>query len=185
MFADNKSEPRCVIASWIAFNKLWSLVYWKSSSFYSTDDDSEVSQENTGDVAGRHYKPLKGVKQQHSTAKRILAQVILPNTVSLIIVIQRLCFWLLAIFQSLVTSAVMLSSASCGMPVGYSAILLPQLKSANDTMQIDDEIGSWIGMFIFVVDSKPVTICIILKWNGRTKKRIAIKLFMILTHLRV
>ncbi|XP_049823251.1 facilitated trehalose transporter Tret1-like isoform X2 [Aethina tumida] len=47
--------------------------------------------------------------------------------------------------QTLVTSAVMLSSASCGMPVGYSAILLPQLKITNDTMQIDEEIGSWIA----------------------------------------
>ncbi|XP_023016449.2 solute carrier family member pippin isoform X1 [Leptinotarsa decemlineata] len=47
--------------------------------------------------------------------------------------------------QSFVTSAVMLSSASCGMPVGYSAILLPQLKFINGSMQIDDEIGSWIA----------------------------------------
>ncbi|CAH1185384.1 unnamed protein product [Phyllotreta striolata] len=47
--------------------------------------------------------------------------------------------------QSIVTSAVMLSSASCGMPVGYSAILLPQLKFLNDSMKIDDEIGSWIA----------------------------------------
>lgn len=39
----------------------------------------------------------------------------------------------------------MLSSASCGMPVGYSAILLPQLKSDNGTMGIDDDTGSWIG----------------------------------------
>lgn len=39
----------------------------------------------------------------------------------------------------------MLSSASCGMPVGYSAILLPQLALSNDSMQIDEEIGSWIG----------------------------------------
>lgn len=49
--------------------------------------------------------------------------------------------------QTFVTSAVMLSSASCGMPVGYSAILLPQLKLINDSMQIDDEIGSWIGEY--------------------------------------
>nr|CAI5829236.1 unnamed protein product [Callosobruchus analis] len=39
----------------------------------------------------------------------------------------------------------MLSSASCGMPVGYSAILLPQLKISNDSMQINDEMGSWIA----------------------------------------
>ncbi|XP_017780645.1 PREDICTED: facilitated trehalose transporter Tret1 [Nicrophorus vespilloides] len=47
--------------------------------------------------------------------------------------------------QCLVTGAVMLSSASCGMPTGYSAILLPQLKSTNGTLQIDDNIGSWIA----------------------------------------
>lgn len=46
----------------------------------------------------------------------------------------------------------MLSSASCGMPVGYSAILLPQLKITNDTMHIDEEIGSWIGKkFIILI----------------------------------
>lgn len=48
-------------------------------------------------------------------------------------------------YQGLVTGAVMLSSASCGMPVGYSAILLPQLKADNGSLSIDDEIGSWIG----------------------------------------
>ncbi|XP_056633177.1 facilitated trehalose transporter Tret1-like [Diorhabda sublineata] len=47
--------------------------------------------------------------------------------------------------QTLLTSAVMLSSASCGMPVGYSAVLLPQLKSINNSMEIDDEMGSWIA----------------------------------------
>lgn len=39
----------------------------------------------------------------------------------------------------------MLSSASCGMPVGYSAILLPQLKAVNGSLQINDDTGSWIG----------------------------------------
>ncbi|CAH2013861.1 unnamed protein product [Acanthoscelides obtectus] len=47
--------------------------------------------------------------------------------------------------QCLVTAAVMLSSASCGMPVGYSAILLPQLQITNDSMRIGDEMGSWIA----------------------------------------
>lgn len=50
--------------------------------------------------------------------------------------------------QSLVTGAVMLSSASCGMPVGFSAILLPQLKNHNGSLRIDDEIGSWIGKWL-------------------------------------
>lgn len=52
----------------------------------------------------------------------------------------------------------MLSSASCGMPVGYSAILLPQLKNDNGTMGIDDETGSWIGknnkIFIWFLDTQ-------------------------------
>lgn len=39
----------------------------------------------------------------------------------------------------------MLSTAGCGMPIGYSAILLPQLKSANDSLSIDENMGSWIG----------------------------------------
>lgn len=52
------------------------------------------------------------------------------------------------VFQTLVTGAVMISSASCGMPVGYSAILLPQLALSNDSMRIDEEIGSWIGRLI-------------------------------------
>lgn len=68
------------------------------------------------------YTPLKDTKpiKDNGTLRKTLAQVLL-------------------------TSAVMLTSASCGMPVGYSAILLPQLKSANGTMQIDDEMGSWIA----------------------------------------
>ncbi|XP_044271366.1 facilitated trehalose transporter Tret1 [Tribolium madens] len=58
---------------------------------------------------------------------------------------RKKCTWKGIAAQSFVTSAVMLSSASCGMPVGYSAVLLPQLKYPNETLQIDDEIGSWIA----------------------------------------
>ncbi|XP_045473515.1 facilitated trehalose transporter Tret1-like isoform X1 [Harmonia axyridis] len=47
--------------------------------------------------------------------------------------------------QCMVTCAVMMSSAGCGMPVGYSAILLPQLSHDNETIHIDDEQGSWIA----------------------------------------
>ncbi|KAF5278406.1 hypothetical protein FQA39_LY05895 [Lamprigera yunnana] len=47
--------------------------------------------------------------------------------------------------QALLTTIVTLVTASCGMPIGYSAILLPQLKSGNETLQIDDEMGSWIA----------------------------------------
>lgn len=74
--------------------------------------------------------------------KAILAQVsfFFENFVNLFIIV--------FIIKGLVTGGVMLSSASCGMPVGYSAILLPQLKNDNGTMGIDDETGSWIGELI-------------------------------------
>lgn len=32
------------------------------------------------------------------------------------------------------------------MPIGYSAILLPQLAEDNGTMHVNIELGSWIGM---------------------------------------
>ncbi|KAJ8967883.1 hypothetical protein NQ317_013785 [Molorchus minor] len=87
-------------------------------SEHSTDDDSDILQNNNN----AQYQPLQTIKKQKKsqTRRRILA-------------------------QSFVTGAVMLSSASCGMPVGYSAVLLPQLKFINGSMQIDDEIGSWIA----------------------------------------
>ncbi|XP_018567937.1 facilitated trehalose transporter Tret1-2 homolog [Anoplophora glabripennis] len=89
-----------------------------TKSEQSTDDDSDILHNNNN----AQYQPLQTIKKQKKseTRRRILA-------------------------QSFVTSAVMLSSASCGMPVGYSAVLLPQLKLINDSMQIDDEIGSWIA----------------------------------------
>lgn len=47
--------------------------------------------------------------------------------------------------QCLVTGAVLLLAAGGGMPIGYSAILLPQLAENNDTMHVDRELGSWIA----------------------------------------
>lgn len=41
----------------------------------------------------------------------------------------------------------MLTTAACGMPIGYSAILLPQLEATNGSMHIDDNMGSWIGKY--------------------------------------
>lgn len=49
------------------------------------------------------------------------------------------------ITQILLTAIVTAVTASAGMPIGYSAILLPQLKSMNDSLQVDDEMGSWIA----------------------------------------
>ncbi|XP_034185866.2 uncharacterized protein LOC117606334 isoform X5 [Osmia lignaria lignaria] len=47
--------------------------------------------------------------------------------------------------QCLVSGAVLLLAAGGGMPIGYSAILLPQLAQNNGTMHADRELGSWIA----------------------------------------
>ncbi|XP_062557553.1 facilitated trehalose transporter Tret1-like [Armigeres subalbatus] len=47
--------------------------------------------------------------------------------------------------QCLVTCAVLLLAAACGMPIGYSAVLLPQLYNASEPLFIDIEMGSWIA----------------------------------------
>lgn len=49
--------------------------------------------------------------------------------------------------QIIATCAVLLLSAAFGMPIGYSAVLLPQLTSPNATTEIaiDIEMGSWIA----------------------------------------
>lgn len=55
-------------------------------------------------------------------------------------------------FQILSTCAILVLTAACGMPIGYSAVLLPQLSLssqdlANNTAElvIDIEMSSWIG----------------------------------------
>ncbi|XP_033208292.1 facilitated trehalose transporter Tret1-like isoform X2 [Belonocnema kinseyi] len=47
--------------------------------------------------------------------------------------------------QCLVTAAVFILMVGCGMPIGYSAILLPQLLESNGTLHINSETGSWIA----------------------------------------
>ncbi|XP_055619269.1 facilitated trehalose transporter Tret1 isoform X2 [Toxorhynchites rutilus septentrionalis] len=47
--------------------------------------------------------------------------------------------------QILVTCAVLLLAAACGMPIGYSAVLLPQLYNVSEPLYIDVEMGSWIA----------------------------------------
>lgn len=41
--------------------------------------------------------------------------------------------------------AVLVLAAGCGMPIGYSAVILPQLYNSNDSLQMDLEFGSWFG----------------------------------------
>lgn len=96
----------------------------------------------------RKYLVKRNTSTQHTLLKKKLVESDWKNQNISFIEPLSFCNLTFLIFQTLVTSAVMLSSASCGMPVGYSAILLPQLKNVNDSMQIDDEIGSWIGKFI-------------------------------------
>ncbi|XP_018394004.1 PREDICTED: facilitated trehalose transporter Tret1-2 homolog [Cyphomyrmex costatus] len=47
--------------------------------------------------------------------------------------------------QCLVTGAVLLVATGGGMPIGYSAVLLPQLSEENSTLHVDRETGSWIA----------------------------------------
>lgn len=47
--------------------------------------------------------------------------------------------------QCLVTGAVLLLATGGGMPIGYSAVLLPQLSENSSTLNVDRDIGSWIA----------------------------------------
>ncbi|KAL7735821.1 hypothetical protein ACLKA6_017825 [Drosophila palustris] len=47
--------------------------------------------------------------------------------------------------QVLATCAVLLLSAGCGMPIGYSAVLLPQLSDNSTEIAITASTGSWIA----------------------------------------
>jgi hypothetical protein len=51
--------------------------------------------------------------------------------------------------QLLVSGAAFLLAAGVGMPIGYSAVLLPQLQVVNSTLPTDDELGSWIGKYFY------------------------------------
>ncbi|XP_043268762.1 facilitated trehalose transporter Tret1-2 homolog [Venturia canescens] len=47
--------------------------------------------------------------------------------------------------QCMVAGAVLTLTAGGGMPIGYSAVLLPQLAEKNGTLRINREMGSWIA----------------------------------------
>ncbi|KAL0116793.1 hypothetical protein PUN28_010010 [Cardiocondyla obscurior] len=47
--------------------------------------------------------------------------------------------------QCLVTGAVLLVATGAGIPIGYSAVLLPQLFENNSTLHVTSETGSWIA----------------------------------------
>ncbi|XP_026327179.1 facilitated trehalose transporter Tret1-like isoform X2 [Hyposmocoma kahamanoa] len=47
--------------------------------------------------------------------------------------------------QCLITCAVLILAAGAGHPIGFSAVALPQLRTENSSMRIDDEMGSWIA----------------------------------------
>ncbi|CAO1314642.1 unnamed protein product [Diamesa tonsa] len=57
--------------------------------------------------------------------------------------------------QALLTCAIVLLACGCGMPIGYSAVILPQLVDNPDQkLTMDTEMGSWVGKnIIFLLDS--------------------------------
>jgi len=62
------------------------------------------------------------------------------------------------------TCAVLILTCACGMPIGYSAVILPQLYNSSDPLSLDIEMGSWISMLKLILKS-------ILK-NKKTYKKI-------------
>jgi hypothetical protein len=51
----------------------------------------------------------------------------------------------LTIFQVVIVCTYVLVGISLGMSMGHTAVLLPQLKSVNSTVYVDEDTGSWIG----------------------------------------
>lgn len=48
--------------------------------------------------------------------------------------------------QLMLTGGIFFLAAACGMPIGYSAVILPQLTNSSDPLSFDIEMGSWFGM---------------------------------------
>ncbi|XP_011873312.1 PREDICTED: facilitated trehalose transporter Tret1-2 homolog [Vollenhovia emeryi] len=91
--------------------------------YYSTDENSSFVEHNNNN---NNVKTEKGdlreaTVQSSSNSKAVLA-------------------------QCLVTGAVLLVATGGGIPIGYSAVLLPQLSEENNsTLHVDRETGSWIA----------------------------------------
>nr|CAD7464884.1 unnamed protein product [Timema tahoe] len=47
--------------------------------------------------------------------------------------------------QCMVAGGVCMLGAAAGFPIGFSAVLLPQLQHANSSLSTDDDMASWIG----------------------------------------
>lgn len=57
--------------------------------------------------------------------------------------------WIVCRLKFLVTGAVLLVATGGGLPIGFSAVLLPQLSDKNSTLHVDRDTGSWIGKIAF------------------------------------
>ncbi|KAB0794894.1 hypothetical protein PPYR_11733 [Photinus pyralis] len=53
--------------------------------------------------------------------------------------------WWDVALESFLVIYLLITAANNGMIMGYSAVLLPQLKAVNGSLQIDDEMGSWMA----------------------------------------
>ncbi|KAK4875506.1 hypothetical protein RN001_011928 [Aquatica leii] len=53
--------------------------------------------------------------------------------------------WWDVVVESFLIVYLLITAANNGMIMGYSAVLLPQLKAVNGSLHIDDEMGSWIA----------------------------------------
>jgi hypothetical protein len=51
------------------------------------------------------------------------------------------------LIQAIVASMVYLTAMCNGLSSGYSAILLPQLRLNDSSIQVNEDIESWIGKF--------------------------------------
>ncbi|XP_029178492.1 facilitated trehalose transporter Tret1-2 homolog isoform X2 [Nylanderia fulva] len=92
-----------------------------NSSNYNTHTlDNENNNNNDNVKSGKSSFQKEDAVVLHSNAKGVLA-------------------------QCLVTGAVLLLAMGGGMPIGYSAVLLPQLSRNNSALYVDREVGSWIA----------------------------------------